>query len=65
MAYVDDLISARDTLAAALKANAGKPNYSIDGQSVTWGELLDRIQKLNEAINVAQGPFEEIGQAVT
>lgn len=57
--YLENLQTARETLAAALAENAGKPNYSIDGQSVSWGELMDRIGKLDEAISAAQGPFEE------
>jgi len=57
MTALDDLKSARDTLAAALKDNAGKPNYSVDGQSVSWGEMFDRLQKLNERIAEME-PFE-------
>ena len=62
---IDNLIAARSALYAALAANAGKPNYSIDGQSVTWGELMDRIDKLNAAISIAQGPFEDMFQGVS
>lgn len=58
MAYLDDLKSARDALAAALKTHAGKPNVSIDGESISFGELCDRIAKLDAAIAVAQGPIE-------
>lgn len=56
--YLENLQTARDTLAAALATNAGKPNYSIDGQSVTWGELMDRLAKLDAAIAAGQGPIE-------
>ena len=56
--YLENLVTARETLAAALAANAGRPNYSIDGQSVSWGELYDRIKKLDEAIATGQGPIE-------
>ncbi len=57
MTALEDLKTARDTLAAALKDSAGKPNYSVDGQSVSWGELFDRLQKLNERIAEME-PFE-------
>lgn len=56
---LENLTAARSALYAALAANAGAPNYSIDGQSVSIGELFDRIDKLNTAINVMQGPWEE------
>ena len=55
---LENLEAALDALAAALAANAGKPNYSIDGQTVSWGELMDRMAKLQEAIANEQGPFE-------
>ena len=58
MPALEDLKTARDTLATTLKDNAGKPNYSVDGQSVSWGELFDRLQKLNERIAEME-PFEE------
>jgi len=55
---LQNLVTARSALYAALATNAGKPNYNIDGQSFTWGELMDRIEKINAAIDQGQGPFE-------
>lgn len=60
MAYLDDLITARDTLAAAIKDNAGKPDYSIDGQSVSWTSIISQLEALERQIAAAEGPTEEI-----
>ena len=39
-----------------------KPTYSIDGQSVSWGEYLKQLQDLiawcNAQINLEAGPYE-------
>lgn len=56
--YIENLQAAREALAAALAANAGKPNVSFDGESYTWGELFDRLAKLDAAIAAGQGPVE-------
>lgn len=56
--YIENLQTARETLAAALAANAGKPNVSFDGESISWGELFDRMAKLDAAIASGQGPVE-------
>lgn len=55
---LENLEAARDALAASLAANAGRPNYSIDGETITFGELCDRMAKLDEMIAAAQGPVE-------
>ena len=55
---LDNLYAARSALYAALAANAGKRNYSVDGQSVSTGELFDRLEKLNKVIAAAEGPWE-------
>lgn len=64
MAYQDDLITARDNIAAqiaSITANP-KPSYSIDGQSVSWGEhfnnLMSQLKELESAVQRAGGPFE-------
>ena len=54
----ENLATAKSALLAAIATGAGKPNYSIDGQSVTWGELFDRLAKINEALSAIGGPFE-------
>ncbi|MCI0358646.1 MAG: hypothetical protein L0211_09190 [Planctomycetaceae bacterium] len=56
--YLENLTAARNTLAAALATNAGRPNYNIDGESIDFGELMDRLKKLDDAIATAQGPVE-------
>lgn len=55
---LQNLEAARDALATSLAANAGRPNYSIDGETITFGELCDRMAKLDEMIAAAQGPVE-------
>lgn len=55
---LENLQTARSAILTELAANAGKPNYTIDGQSVSRDSLLDRLTKLNALINVFEGPFE-------
>jgi hypothetical protein len=63
MAAVDNLILARDHIAANLAAETlnPKPSYSIDGESVDWTSWAkiqqDRIQQLNTIINSMQPYF--------
>lgn len=61
MAVVDDLITAKEKIAAILAASPG-PDYSLDGQSVSRSQLLDQLAKLNELIQIEQGPFELLTQ---
>jgi hypothetical protein len=56
--YLENLTAAREALAAALVTQAGRPNYSIDGESLDFNGMLDRIAKLDAAIATAQGPVE-------
>lgn len=60
MALVDDLIAKRDALVLALASTPSRPDYAIDGQSVSGNayaqSLLDQITKLNEIIALQQGP---------
>lgn len=56
--YLENLITARDNLAATLAEHGHKPDYSIDGQSVNWSELRKRLRDLNDDIAAAGGPFE-------
>lgn len=47
---------------------APKPTYSIDGQSVSWGEYLKQLQGTVEWCNsqlAAEDPFEIDHHAVT
>lgn len=61
MAYMDDLVAARNSLATELKteaayraANGPKPTYTANGRNVGWNEWLlamtESIKDLNELI---------------
>lgn len=52
------LIQARTAILTALASNAGKPDYSVDGQTVKYSDLVDRLDKINQQITALQGPFE-------
>lgn len=64
--YQENLIAARNDAAAKLAAvmadAAHKPDYSIDGQSVSWtaytASLRETIRQLTVDIQTADGPFE-------
>ncbi len=59
------LQTAKTALLTVLAANAGAPNYKIDGQMVSIGELFDRLAKLDAALAAIQGPFEIVDEAST
>lgn len=68
---VSDLQTAVDNLDAAIRdltANP-KPNYSINGQSVSWGDFYSQLAKARQDIInqlvLAQGPDEEVWEGVT
>ena len=50
-------------------SSGGKPSYTIDGQSVDHvayrKSLYEELRELNYQIAILQGPYEELGQAVT
>lgn len=65
--YQQNLETSRDNIAAALAdATANpKPNYSVDGQSVSWGDYLESLQRALDGINskIAAGePYEYVTQ---
>ena len=62
---LENLTTARSNLYAALAEHGHKRSYTIDGQTVSNGDLWDRIAKLDEAIAGAQGPVEVVDQGVT
>lgn len=68
--YVEHLQQAREQIAANLAAitTEPKPNYSIDGQSVSWQSLVesytDQLAKL-DALLAAGEPFEIVSQGST
>jgi hypothetical protein len=71
MAVIDDLNTAKANVAAILAQITAdpKPTYSIDGQSVSWESyfsmLSDKLEKLNQLIQVEGGPFERQTQALS
>lgn len=46
-----------------------KPNYSIDGKSVSWQSLFDsimgKIEAVNKLIAVEEGPVFNLTQVIT
>lgn len=54
---LENLIAARDDITAAIAANAGKPSYSIDGQSVSYSDLMGQLRDLNAQIAACGGPY--------
>ena len=74
MSDLDNLLTRRANVIAELAemnsgASGGKPSYTIDGQTVDHvayrKSLYEELALLNRQIAVLQGPFEELGQAVT
>lgn len=66
----DALISEVQTETAAwVLAGGPKPNYSLDGQSVSWNEWLsnrtDQIEKMNKLIQILEGPWMVVSRAST
>lgn len=66
--YRDNLITTRDQIAARLAevTDSPKPNYSIDGQSVSWAEyfstLTGQLEAINKLIQQAGSPFMTISR---
>ena len=62
MTASQNLIAARDAIAANIAAEAAnpKPSYSIDGESVDWTSWArvqqERVEQLNKMIN-AMSPY--------
>lgn len=57
--YLENLQTARDNLAAKLAEVSSRPNYTDGaGQSFDFGEMMDRLAKLDAAIAAGQGPVE-------
>jgi len=68
--YVENLQTAREQIAANLATITAepKPNYSIDGQSVSWQSLVEsytqQLARLDALIASAE-PFEIPSQGTT
>lgn len=66
MAAIDDINSSIDNLAAAIKAATldPKPNYTVDGQSVSWSDYLHNLTtKMNTLMTTRQnlaGPYQRM-----
>jgi hypothetical protein len=74
MQDLDNLLTRRSNIIAELAAmnsaaSGGKPSYSIDGQQVDHvayrKSLYEELALLNQQITILQGPFEELGRAIT
>ena len=68
MAAVDDLGAAINQVAAQIKditANP-KPDYSVNGQSISWASYLsmltEQITKLQQAQQSIAGPYQRISR---
>ena len=68
MAAVDDLGTAINQIAAQIKditANP-KPDYSVNGQSISWASYLsmltEQITKLQQAQQSLAGPYQRISR---
>ena len=67
---LENLEVARDNIAKLLAdiTASPKPSYSVDGQSVSWESyvsmLATNLEKINQLIIVAGGPYEAVTQAV-
>lgn len=66
MAAADDIATAVDQVAALIKdiTTNPKPDYSVNGQSISWGSYLDMLTRQLAALQAAQqnlaGPFQRI-----
>ncbi len=62
--YADNLTTAKNNIAAQLAAMTlnPKPSYSIDGESVSWGEhftnLTNQLLVIEQRLQMADGGFE-------
>ena len=61
-------LTALNTAILNAKTNP-KPTYSINGQSVQWGEFLKQLEDSRTAtlnqIVIAQGPYEDVNEGTT
>lgn len=68
MAATDDLQAAINQIAAQLKdiTQNPKPDYSVNGQSVSWSSyvqmLADQLVKLQQAQQSLAGPYMRISR---
>jgi hypothetical protein len=66
-----NLATAREQIAARIVdiTATPKPDYSIDGESISWGayltQLTQQLEALDKAIQRSDGPFEVRTRAAT
>lgn len=53
---LENLQTARTALTASIALYAGDPNYVVNGVTVNYGELIDRLSKLDGLISQYEGP---------
>lgn len=62
--YAANLETTRNNIAALMAeiTTNPKPNYSVDGESYSWGDYLAmlnaQLEGLNKALQTADGPWE-------
>lgn len=52
---LENLKAAKSRILEALAANAGKPNYTIEGQSVSYADLTRQLKEINELLAAEDG----------
>lgn len=60
MTDLERLEEIRTSILEALRTKGAKVNYNIDGQSVSYDSLFDRLDKINAQIAAINGPVELI-----
>lgn len=71
MEAADDINTAISNLAAAIKEATvnPKPNYTVDGQSVSWGDYLQVLTSRMDGLLKAQqnlaGPYQRMSRVVS
>lgn len=69
MTEIESLQARKDTILSELATLTSAPTYSIDGQWVDHNayrqSLMNELEKLNELIANAEGPFETKTNAQT
>lgn len=69
MSYAADLLASRDNIAKRIReiTSDPKPTYSVDGQSISWGEYLttltNQLKVVEEAYQRAGAPFFILSKA--
>lgn len=66
---LDNLNAARAAIIAELALGPTRPDYGVDGQGVQWAQrrrqMIEELEKLEEAIRYEQGPVEDVTMGIT